>query len=230
MNSSDENQVARDLEDESESRQWLVTFADMTTLLLTFFVLLLTFAQLDQDQFKKIMRSVRSSLGSTETRDAVGRPDAVLLSVAQDPLLRTLSGLVRRDGLGANITYVRDRNRLVIRVNGAILFGSGTYKIKKTAYRTLNLIARVLNKFPVYKVHISGHTDNVPLKGSRLGNWELSALRASEVLRYFILQDVDPERMTATGYAHIRPLTGNDTPANRALNRRVEFVLQKEKN
>ncbi|MFQ5717156.1 MAG: flagellar motor protein MotB [Nitrospinales bacterium] len=79
-------------------------------------------------------------------------------------------------------------------------------------------------------MNIQGHTDDVPVATERFPtNWELSAARATAVLRFFIDKGIEPKRLTATGYADIFPLFSNDTEQGRAQNRRVEFVLEKEK-
>ncbi|HBP10772.1 MAG TPA: flagellar motor protein, partial [Nitrospina sp.] len=83
--------------------------------------------------------------------------------------------------------------------------------------------------YPDYKIHIQGHTDDDPISTERFPtNWELSAARATAVLRYFFDKGVEPEKMTATGYADTFPLASNDTDQGRTINRRVEFVLEKE--
>ena len=80
-----------------------------------------------------------------------------------------------------------------------------------------------------YRIAIRGHTDDLGIDTAQFpSNWELSAVRATTVLRYFIGQGIDPERMTATGYADYLPLVENNSVENRARNRRVEFVLEKE--
>ena len=81
-----------------------------------------------------------------------------------------------------------------------------------------------------YRIAIRGHTDDRNIQTRQFpSNWELSAVRATTVLRFFIQQGIDPQRMTATGYADYIPLVDNDSAENRARNRRVEFVLEKEK-
>ena len=88
----------------------------------------------------------------------------------------------------------------------------------------------LFRQYADYRIGIRGHTDDLDIETVQFpSNWELSAVRATTVLRYFIEEGIDPERMTATGYADFIPLVNNDSPENRARNRRVEFVLEKEK-
>ena len=120
--------------------------------------------------------------------------------------------------------------KVVVRVPGASLFKPGEADLQLSARPVLDEVIRVVNKYPDYKIHIQGHTDDEPISTERFPtNWELSAARATAVLRYFYDKGAEPERMTATGYADTFPLATNDTAPGRAKNRRVEFVLEKEK-
>ena len=83
--------------------------------------------------------------------------------------------------------------------------------------------------FPEYTINIKGHTDNIPIATRQFpSNWELSAIRATTVLKHLISRGIAPKRLTATGYGDKIPLEPNTTDANRARNRRVEFVLEKK--
>ena len=85
-----------------------------------------------------------------------------------------------------------------------------------------------MNVDQVHPIAVEGNTDNVPIKGGAFpSNWELSTARASGVVRFLISGGVDPERLSAIGYADLRPIASNETAAGRALNRRVEIVLQR---
>jgi chemotaxis protein MotB len=81
---------------------------------------------------------------------------------------------------------------------------------------------------PGYKLEIQGHTDDIPISTAQFpSNWELSAVRATTVLRYMVDAGINPKRLTATGYGSSIPLVPNISPENRAINRRIEFVLEK---
>ena len=121
-------------------------------------------------------------------------------------------------------------SKVVVRVPGASLFKPGGADLQSSSRSVLDEVIRVVNKHPDYKIHIQGHTDDEPISTEKFPtNWELSAARATAVLRYFYDKGGEPERMTATGYADTFPLARNDTEFGRAKNRRVEFVLEKEK-
>jgi len=87
----------------------------------------------------------------------------------------------------------------------------------------------ILFDYPDYNINIKGHTDNIPISTEIFpSNWELSAIRATTVLKYVISRGVNPDRLTATGYGDVMPLLPNTSEENRTQNRRVEFVLEKK--
>jgi chemotaxis protein MotB len=128
------------------------------------------------------------------------------------------------------IDVATDQSKIIVRVPGNSLFESADAFLVKDARETLDEIVQIIKTYPQYKTHIQGHTDDIPISTERFPtNWELSAARATAVLRYFIDKGIDPLKVTATGYADLFPLFTNETEIGRSKNRRVEFVLEKEK-
>ncbi|WP_409523302.1 OmpA/MotB family protein [Nitrincola sp. MINF-07-Sa-05] len=118
--------------------------------------------------------------------------------------------------------------KLTLRVNGAVLFQSGSATFNRAMTPMLDAILETLLNNTQYKLEIQGHTDNIPINTAQFpSNWELSAVRATTVLRYMIEGGIPPRRLTATGYGESLPLVRNDTEVNRSINRRIEFVLEK---
>lgn len=118
---------------------------------------------------------------------------------------------------------------LVITVVGDLLFDSGKAKIKQEAYPLLDKVASVLKEnMSSFNVGIEGYTDNVPIKHSNWkSNWELSTSRSLSVLHFLVKEKgVSPERLSAIGFGEYRSVASNDTREGRALNRRVEIVIQ----
>ncbi len=118
---------------------------------------------------------------------------------------------------------------LVITVVGDLLFDSGKAKIKPEAYPLLDKVATVLKEnMSSFNVGIEGYTDNIPIKHSHWkSNWELSTTRALSVLHFLVKEKgISPERLSAIGFGEYRPVDSNDTREGRALNRRVEIVIQ----
>jgi chemotaxis protein MotB len=108
------------------------------------------------------------------------------------------------------------------------LFSSGKTNIDKKGKEALKGLADVLNAQADINVLVEGHTDNVPVAnlGEIKDNWDLSVLRATEVVRYLTVEcNVDPTRMTASGHSQYSPVSMDDTPDGRAMNRRTEIIL-----
>ena len=108
-----------------------------------------------------------------------------------------------------------------------MLYKSGSYEISDAASATLGKIAKIIKDYPTYDVLIEGNTDNVPISKTNIrNNWDLSALRAASVAEALQKQHgVDPKRMTAGGRGEYNNITNNDTPQNRAKNRRTEIII-----
>jgi chemotaxis protein MotB len=122
------------------------------------------------------------------------------------------------------------KGRLTLNVVDKVLFATGQASLNEQGRAVLDQIGEVLKTLHDKDVRIEGHTDNVPIAGdltSRFAtNWELSTARATAVARYLQDKDgVDPQHLVAAGYGEYRPVAPNDTPENRALNRRIEIVL-----
>jgi len=125
--------------------------------------------------------------------------------------------------LNKDITLVLDRGAVVLRVNNTLLFTPGRSDILPEALPMLRKIAELVRPLP-FHLRTEGHTDSV---GSVEANWDLSMARASTVVKFFAAEKLFPlDRMAAVGYGSQRPIVPNDTPENRALNRRVEFILE----
>ncbi len=118
-------------------------------------------------------------------------------------------------------------NKLIINLDDRISFDSGSSDLKKEILPALDKITEILAKYPENTIMIEGHTDNIPIKSRKFrDNWQLSTERALSVLNY-ILQEkkLNKTRFGAAGYGEFHPIVANDTPENRALNRRVDIVL-----
>lgn len=131
-----------------------------------------------------------------------------------------------KQGAQDKVNLTITRRGLIVSLKEAGFFDSGQAQIKPSAHELLNTIAEVLTQYN-NPLRVEGHTDNVPISTSQFpSNWELSTARATNVLKYLIkYYDVEPEKVSATGYGEFRPVTDNTTPENRAKNRRVDVVL-----
>jgi chemotaxis protein MotB len=124
------------------------------------------------------------------------------------------------------IEVVIDRGRMIVKMPSGILFDSGKTQIKAEGKEVLAEVTAVLASLPDRTFQVEGHTDDQPIQTSRFpSNWELSVLRATEVVKFMVDEGMPPQRILPSGHAEFVPVGGNDTPEGRALNRRIEIVL-----
>jgi chemotaxis protein MotB len=217
---------------------WLTTFNDMMTLLMVFFVLLFSMSTVDMKRFKHFQGELQSALGIMEagqkTKIGVVDPEPPMTKrseasgdtpmppkVAAEVLaLKQLS-----DRLGLPGTW--SPRRIQITLEDAMLFGSAQTRFSPKATQVLKEVAAALKKIDG-DILVEGHTDNRPMVSDRYpSNWELSTARAAQVVKFFTSAgQIAPTRLAAVGYADSKPISSNDTPEGRAINRRVEIVLQ----
>ena len=213
---------------EEGSPAWMATFADMMSLLLTFFILMYAIASQNTARvLHEVLGIEEKSLGVIDLIDKI----TIQKSLQELTGLNNPNILDDMDDIAEDSAMAVDTNeaKVVVRVPGASLFKPGQADLQLTGRSVLDGVIAVVRRYPDYKIHIQGHTDDDPISTERFPtNWELSAARATAVLRYFFDKGVEPEKMTATGYADTFPLASNDTDQGRTLNRRVEFVLEKE--
>lgn len=223
---------------------WLVTYSDMVTLLLAFFVLLFAFSEVDVQRFRAILSAFQASLGVLDGGRSVmeTQPDMSLGSGVWDlrdvqfyrPELEAqlravyteVQDFIEERGLAVAVEVELTERGVVVRFAEGVLFDLGRAELKPEARRFLTELSSLLKEVP-NPVRVEGHTDNLPIRNERFpSNWELSTARATNVIRYLIEEHgLDPRRLSAAGYGEYRPLADNDTDENRARNRRVDIVL-----
>jgi len=117
-------------------------------------------------------------------------------------------------------------NRMIVRLGDKILFDPGKTDLKPEGKDALKQVTEVLKALPNRNFQIAGHTDNAPMKSAKFrSNWDLSTARAVEVLNFMIGAGMEAKRVSAAGYAETSPVAANDTPENKAKNRRIEITL-----
>jgi chemotaxis protein MotB len=222
--------------------QWMVTFSDMITLLITFFVLLISMSSMDSKSMKEIFgffNEVMGPLELVEEQEMHGLP-AVLEAVSPKVFYDTtnlsrsiLDNLESKEfgglkGRGEDLFEVREDSRgLAVSINGDILFDERSHVLKKEALPVLQSIAQSIHDVDS-TISVEGHTDN--RGGTPSEQYRLSMRRAGSVLDYFIYSaGMSPTRFALAGYGSTRPADSNDTEQGRRKNRRVEIVLLKDK-
>jgi chemotaxis protein MotB len=146
-----------------------------------------------------------------------------------EALKHQLDAYAAKHGFAQKVNTTIEKRGLVIRVlTDSLLFTSGSATLDQQGDPLLSEVADLLNVDRIHPIAVEGNTDDVPIQGGAFpSNWELSTARASTVVRFLISRAVDPQRLSATGYADLHPIASNATAAGRARNRRVEIVLQR---
>ncbi|MFQ5579229.1 MAG: flagellar motor protein MotB [Nitrospiria bacterium] len=217
-------------EEEIDPNAWMATFSDLLSLLLTFFVLLFAMKSVDEGKLEETLGHFRrGGIGILESgifmpliKDRSPEVKEQFVPVSSDDLKKAL----RRKDLDEKVSVTAERKGLVVALPGTLLFDSGTADLNSGANEVLAEIIDLL-EMTDFNFQLTGHTDDLPLSGTRYAsNWELSIARAGKVLRVLIdLGGIAPERFSLVGYGASRPNFPNNTPENRAANRRVEIVL-----
>ena len=216
---------------------WLATFGDLMSLLLTFFVLLLSFSSTEEIKFKNAMGSLKASLGVFESDPEMSQPIRVTLpmvrgSIRQSQNIRksaeNLEKTLSEEGLEGDVSLLGTSSGLVIRIQAPVLYDVGGAELKPEISKVLMDLGNLLRELP-NQVVVQGHTDNVPIANPNAEyptNWELSYQRAVNVVRFLITETlVMPTRLAAEGYGEYRPIATNATPEGRRKNRRVEILI-----
>ena len=183
---------------------------------------LTTLSQKGAENLEKSLESMKEKdLRIQNMQDAVTKKDSVTLALVTS--LKGVLGNLSDDDIEINV----EKGVVYVSISDKLLFNSGSYNVTQRAKEVLGKVAKVVNDKPEIEFMVEGHTDNVPIKIEGIeDNWDLSVKRATSVIR--ILQndfDVKPERMTASGRSYYIPLYDNDSPSNRAKNRRTRIVV-----
>ncbi len=209
---------------EENGEDWAITFADMMTLLLCFFVLIVTISTVDKSQYEAVSDTIGKAMGAEQTT-AQKTPPKDPAGEIRDKLKRMIG--TETDGVRLELRP----SAVAVHLKGAVLFDRGRAEIKKDAAPVLKRIASPLVRIP-YDLAIEGHTDNLPISSGRYpSNWELSASRAGAVARFMIDQGFPKRHIRVVGLADTRPVAPNidenglPIVENMARNRRVVILV-----
>jgi chemotaxis protein MotB len=238
----------RKFEDDSHENheRWLISYADFITLLFAFFVVMYAVSVVNVGKYKVLSDALGNAFGGR------GAATRVNTSIEVEPL--PLANIIARKRAEA---AKRDRERLellarkmnsvlaplvntgkvrvtqnsrgiTVEINASVLFGEGDATLTGNARETLGTVAGLL-KDDTHAIEVEGHTDTTPIRNAAFpSNWELSAVRASSVVRLFVESGVLERRLAAVGRGANLPIASNDDPAGRARNRRVAITILAE--
>ena len=241
-----DDEVEFEIEESRGVPPWVITFADMVTLLMVFFILLFAIGTIEQEKWRQLKESLREALGADaieemgtrqgldviktqvdeQTVHAVDEVGAMVNREMED-IISEVEEFVFKNKLAGEVRVSSDERGAVITISDVVLFPAGSADMTPKGRATLRQVFDVLKQF-TYNVKVEGHTDNTPIHTLRFpSNWELSASRAAEVAHMLIDDGYPPERLSVEGFAEFRPKVPNTDPENRAINRRIEVVYQR---
>ncbi len=221
---------------------WMVTYSDLVTLLLTFFVLLLSMASMDPVRFTEASSSLKDAFGIHKEPAHVDfaipvlpSPPITQFSPVQEQttekVYEKIKSQIESMRLSEEIGVLRkDDESIILRVNDSVLFNRGQSTISPKSFPTLRYIADLIRPLPM-DLRIEGHTDDIQVSKVHFSNWDLSVARSVSVLKFFTQSDLLPlDRMSSVGYGKDRPAVPNRDEETRSMNRRVDFVLRLKDN
>lgn len=230
---------------------WLATMGDLMSLLLVFFVLMLSFANTDKRIFLETMESIQTALGIIDTNSAQSFDPQSMIEWSEtqsspcdvqrmdqqsgqapsmdQKIMQQVQQAIAKNGLSRVVAADATERGVIVRVKGNALFKPASDQLLPISFVFLDEIIRIAQDFP-YELSIEGHTDDSDIVSNAYPtNWHLSTARSISVLRYMIdAGKLDPSRIAVSGFGSTRPLVPNDSPENRAANRRVEFVFKRD--
>ena len=224
------SQIPEPEPEEPEDNSWLATYGDMVTLLLVFFVLLVSMSTVEVKRFQSVFGSMRMAFGGLTASEVAGGQSMAninnnaqqsvqdLMRIRQELLknqenvFNAVQSYLSKKNVEGDVGAVLDEGTITLTIGDSLLFKEGSEELGPEAEEQLNTVLEVIESNREMTVN----------------NWELTALRAVNVLRWLVDHGIDPLRITATGMGDLNPRFPNDSPENRAKNRRVEFCLERQ--
>lgn len=227
--------------------RWLVSYADFITLLFAFFIVMYAVSSVNEGKYQVLSHSLISAFKNDASSGQMAAMELTPIQLQQlkqndgIELLEPINKIQKREkmrGMAKSILealepLVRDGQvrvtqsalGITVEINASVLFSPGQARLADNSSTALQAVARVI-KNQEHEIRVEGHTDNFPIHTENFpSNWELSTARASSVVRLFIEQGVDANRLTAIGYGENRPIESNETIEGRKRNRRVAIMI-----
>ena len=235
---SDES-IAQNIDENEGAPAWVVTFGDLMSLLLCFFVLMLSFSEMDRKKYRIVSGSLKQAFGIQKKVPVFESPkgqkmiakefdQSIVMAKIEDEIVGPIM-----EELRSNIGFEEDlvdldvtEDQVTIRLMGETTFDTGKAKIKPQFKLLLIKLGAILKTAPG-DIVIVGHTDNVPLVGGRFrSNLGLSIARSGNVAEFLLHNSsIEPDRVSTMGFGEYRPIASNATPQGREKNRRVEIII-----
>ena len=221
--------------------RWVTTFGDLMSLLLCFFVLLLSFSEIDRQKYKQVAGSMEKAFGIQRKKNVSESPRHGLKMIAKDFDQQAIATRVKKyigreleenfdelyGKIEDDIEIEAGNDQVVIRLMGESTFDSGKAEIKPELRPMILRIGQILVNETAGEIIIAGHTDDVPVRGGPFeSNLKLSISRAATVAQFLLDQTtIDPKRVSTMGFGEFRPIADNAAELGRRKNRRVEIIV-----
>ncbi len=216
----------------SGNDRWLLTYSDLITLLLAFFIILYAMSELDNQKYARLAQGLATAFGGNVPNGTLINGANKLLTEDEqfELVMKDIEAYMIELSKCTQISMHVEERGLVISINANLFFPIGSAVLTSESKDILTRVAEILTRIPNH-IRIEGHTDNVPIKTRDYpSNWQLSTARATNVITYLIEQmHYNPARLSAAGYGEYRPVESNDTAAGRSRNRRVDVVVIRNK-
>ena len=205
--------------DEHVEEDWLISYADMVTLLMCFFLAMASISKVDLSLFEQMRKGLRSD---------IGKDKAVKTPLAE--IQRDLDSMLAEEKKAGSVSISKGPEGIVMEFSSSAFYQVGKAEFSPDAEQILSKVDSAIRGITYYKfqIDIEGHTDNVPIKSLQFpSNWELSVSRATNIVKFLIDKGIQPDRLKAAGYADTKPKVPNmdgagvPIPENQALNRRI---------
>ncbi len=213
---------------------WMTTFSDMMTLLMVFFVLIVSMSEIKIKRFEEALTYFQGGRGvlmqQSVMQNTPQTQETLHINRQRAERFEELNEYLRENGLQDKVQVNLRPDGVHTVITDEVMFNTGEARLIEPARTILGLLAGAIEQ-DVQAVAVEGHTDSRPIRTTRYPtNWELSAARAAAVVRFLQQQEdvLDPERYVALGYGEHRPVATNASPEGRASNRRVEILFSWE--
>jgi len=236
-------------DDQDNHERWLVSYADFITLLFAFFVVMYAISSVNEGKYRVLSQSLGIAFSGlrpqapmvenpieaqqpklplplpaprrTNTNDiAIKKEREQMTGIARN-LLAAMSPLVDQ----GKVRVTQTERGVSVEISASVLFAPAEARLSPQSEKTLRAVAEVLTQVD-NQIQVEGHTDHIPISNPMFpSNWELSAVRASSVVRLFIDAGIAESRLLAVGHGATEPIASNDTPEGRLRNRRVQLMI-----
>ena len=232
-------------EKEPNNERYMLTYSDLITLLMIFFIVLYSMSNVDSAKYKQVAQSLSAAMGDGSGNNIVGinsgsaagqvgvdeewQPQEVDVVTEQDKLTdvkKQVDNYLNKNGLNNSVETIMQNRGLVLRFKDSLFFDTGKAYVKPEERKKLLDVGKILNAVQGNFILVEGNTDNVPINTSEFAsNWQLSSIRAANVVQILAESGIDPKRMGGQGRGENNPIADNSTDSGRAKNRRVDIII-----